>query len=114
MKQNWKMTFGVVCALCLSGAVYGQNQNLPNGKGKAELISGCTDCHSTDMIIQKRRTAEDWKKVVNDMASRGSDATPKDIDSIVRYLSTNFGIKKAGTTAATKSETPSAPAPAKR
>lgn len=114
MRQNWKLTFGVVCALCLSGAVYAQNQNLPNGKGKAELISGCTDCHGTDMIIQKRRTPEDWKKVVNDMAARGSDATPKDIDNIIRYLSTNFGVKKTGTTAETQSATPSASAPAKR
>lgn len=95
MKQKWKVTFGAVCALCLSGAVYGQN--LPEGKGKAELIRGCTDCHGTDMITQKRRTPEDWRKVVNDMAARGSDATPADIETIIRYLSTNFGMKKTGT-----------------
>lgn len=97
MKQKWKVTFGVVCALCLSGAVYGQNQKLPDGKGKAELIHGCTDCHGTDMIIQKRRTPEDWRNVVNDMAARGSDATPADIETIVRYLSINFGVKKMAT-----------------
>lgn len=111
MKQKWKVTFGLVCALCLSGAVYGQNQNLPDGKGKAELIRGCTDCHGTDMIIQKRRTPEDWRKTVDDMAARGSEATPKDLDNIVRYLSTNFGIKKTGTAAAPQSATPSTSAP---
>lgn len=112
MKPKWRVAFAVVCALCLSGAVYGQK--LPDGKGKAELISGCTLCHGTGMIIQKRRTPQDWKKVVDDMAARGSGSTPADIDNIVRYLSTNFGIKKDGTPPATKSADPSASAPAKR
>jgi hypothetical protein len=106
MKQIWKVTFGVVCALLLSTAAYGQK--LPDGKGKAELIRGCTDCHSTNLVVQKRRTPEDWKKVVNDMAARGSQSTPKDIDNIIRYLNTNFGIKKAGPTAAPQSASPSA------
>lgn len=104
MKQKWKITFAAVCALFLAGAVYGQN--LPNGKGKAELIRGCTDCHSANLVVRKRRTPEDWKKIVDDMAARGSQSTPQDIDNIVRYLSTNFGIKK---TAATQSTTPSNP-----
>ena len=107
MNQKWKVTFGAVCALFLSGAAYGQN-NLPDGKGKAELIRGCTDCHSANLVVQKRRTPEDWKKVVDDMAARTSESTPKDVDNIVRYLNTNFGIKKTGTTAATQSATPSA------
>lgn len=112
MNQKWKMTLGALCALLLSPAVYGQK--LPDGKGKAELIQGCTDCHSANLVVQKRRTPEDWKKVVDDMAARGSDSTPKDIDNIVRYLSTNFGIKETGATAATQSATPSPSAPKQR
>jgi len=107
MKQKWKVTLGAVCALLLAGAAYGQNHTLPDGKGKAELIRGCTDCHSANLVVQKRRTPEDWKKVVNDMAARGSESTPKDIDNIIRYLNTNFGIQKAGTTAAAQPATPS-------
>lgn len=108
MNQKWKVTLSVVCVLCLSGAVHGQK--LPDGKGKAELVHDCTDCHGTDMIIQKRRTPEDWKKVVDDMAARGSNATPKDIDNIIRYLSTDFGVKatNAGSTPGKKSS-PSSP-----
>ena len=104
MNQKWKVAFAAACVLLLSGAAYGQNQKLPDGKGKAELIRGCTDCHGTDLIVQKKRTPEDWKKVVDDMAARGSDATPKDINNIIRYLSTNFAIKN---TAATQPATPS-------
>ena len=114
MNQKWKVTLGALCALFLAGTAYGQNRNLPDGKGKAELIRGCTDCHSAALIVQKRRTPDDWKKVVDDMAARTSESTPKDVDNIVRYLNTNFGIKKTGTTAATQSANPSASASTRR
>lgn len=109
MNQKWKVTSVVMAALFLSGAGYGQKHKLPDGKGKAELIHGCTDCHGTDMIVQKKRTPEDWKKVVHDMAARGSENTPKDVEDIIRYLSTNFGIKETGKAAATPSTSGAAP-----
>lgn len=114
MNQKSKLVLGAACALFLTCAAYGQNHNLPDGKGKAELIRGCTDCHSVNLIIQKRRTPEDWKKVVDDMAARTSENTPKDVDNILRYLNTNFGIKKAGAAAAPQSATPSTPSAPKR
>ncbi|HET8637071.1 MAG TPA: hypothetical protein VFL96_09505 [Acidobacteriaceae bacterium] len=107
MNQIWKMTSGVVCALFLSSAVYAQNHNLPDGKGKAELIRGCTDCHSVNLVVQKRRTPEDWKKVVDDMAARTSENSPKDVKNILRYLNANFGLKNTGTAAAPQCATPS-------
>jgi len=107
MNQNLKLALGTLCALFLAGAAYGQNQKLPDGKGKAELIRGCTDCHSANLVVQKKRTPEDWRKVVDDMAARTSESTPKDVDNIIRYLDTNFAIKKTGTTAATQSANPS-------
>lgn len=111
MKKAWKMALASACLFLLATAAYAQK--LPDGKGKAELISGCTACHGTAMIVQKRRTPQDWKKVVNDMAARGSDSTPQDINNIIRYLSTNFGIKQTGTTAAPQSATPPSSTPSK-
>lgn len=104
IQQRWKILCVAICALCLAGAAWGQT--LPDGKGKAELIHGCTDCHGTDLIVQKRRSPADWEKEVNDMAARGSESTPEDIANIIHYLSTNFGLKKAGTTATAPSATP--------
>ena len=94
MNHNLKLILAALCALFLVGAAYGQNHHLPDGKGKAELIRGCTDCHSANLVVQKRRTPEDWKKVVDDMAARTSENSPKDVDNILRYLDTNFGLKK--------------------
>jgi len=106
MNHNLKLILAATCAFLLARAAYGQNHNLPDGKGKAELIRGCTDCHSANLVVQKRRTPEDWKKVVDDMAARTSDNSPKDVENILRYLNANFGIQKTGTTAAPQCANP--------
>jgi putative heme-binding domain-containing protein len=107
MDQRWKVMFAVLCALFLPSAACGQKIHLPDGKGKAELIRGCTACHGTDLIVRVKKTPEDWKKTVDDMAARGVDATDEDLANIVRYLSTNFGIDKTGAAPAMQSATPS-------
>lgn len=99
-----------MCASCLLGAAWGQS--LPAGKGKAELMRTCTACHGTDVIVQKRRTLKEWRKTVDDMVARGAEGTPQDIDNIVRYLSTNFGVEKTGTAPTMPVATPSASGPA--
>lgn len=114
MNQNLKLTLAALCAFLLAGAAYAQKHNLPDGKGKAELIRGCTDCHSVNLVVQKRRTPEDWKKVVDDMAARTSENSPKDVKNIIRYLDTNFGIKKPAAAAAPQSATSSASASPRR
>ena len=53
MNHNLKLILAVLCALFLTGAAYGQNHKLPDGKGKAELIRGCTDCHTPHNLIGK-------------------------------------------------------------
>jgi hypothetical protein len=107
MDQRWKVTFGALCVLLLSRAVSAQKVNLPDGKGKAELIHNCTACHNTDLVVRVKKTPEDWKKTVYEMADRGVDASDEELDTIVRYLSTNFGIAKS-TATATHAATPSA------
>jgi hypothetical protein len=86
---------GATCAVFLSGVALGQKINLPDGKGKAELIRSCTACHDADLIVRVKKTPEDWKKTVYEMADRGVDASDEELNTIVRYLSANFGIKKS-------------------
>jgi hypothetical protein len=99
MNQRWKATSAASCVLFLSSAVFGQKVNLPDGKGKAELIHSCTACHGTDLVVRVRKTPEGWKKTVYEMADRGVDASDEELDTIVRYLSTNFGIEESTATA---------------
>jgi putative heme-binding domain-containing protein len=113
MDQKFKLVFGAMCALfcglCISNAAFGQA--LPDGKGKAEFVHNCTACHGADMVTKSRKTPEEWRKSVDDMAARGTDGTKEDIDNVYLYLSTNFALDKpdkpAPTTAAPSTAPPS-------
>ena len=109
MDQRRKATFGAMCVLFLSSAVSAQKVNLPDGKGKAELIHDCTACHNTDLVVRVKKTPEAWKKTVYEMADRGVDASDEELDTIVRYLSTNFGIENSKPTATHVSSPSAAP-----
>jgi putative heme-binding domain-containing protein len=109
MNRKLRLVFGTMCALlcglCLSHEAFGQT--LPDGKGKAEFVESCTACHRTEMSTRLRKTPEQWRKTVDDMVARGADGSKEDLDDIVLYLSTNFGLDKSGGAAATPSPTPS-------
>ena len=111
MNQKFKLMLGSMCALwcglCLSNTALGQN--LPDGKGKAEFINNCTECHRADMVTDAKKTKAQWRKSVDDMAARGSDGTKEDIDNAYLYLATYFATDKSTpATAATSTTPPSA------
>ena len=97
-----------VGGLCLASAAFAQN--LPDGKGKAEFIHNCLDCHSAGMVLRAKKTPDEWRKNVDDMAARGSDGSKEDIDNVVLYLDTYFATGKSGPSVATPSTTPASAA----
>jgi putative heme-binding domain-containing protein len=105
MNQKSKLVLGAMCALvcrlCLSNEAFGQT--LPDGKGKAEFIHNCTACHRADLVIRAKKTPEEWRKSVDEMAARGTDGSKEDLDSVVLYLVTNYGTDKSGSAAETQS-----------
>jgi putative heme-binding domain-containing protein len=108
MNQKFKLVLGTMCALwcglCLSNTALGQN--LPDGKGKAEFISNCTECHRADMVTDAKKTKAQWRKSVDDMAARGSDGTKEDIDNVYLYMATYFATDKSTPATAAPSTTP--------
>jgi mono/diheme cytochrome c family protein len=96
MDQRLKPVFGAACAflcgLVLSNPAF--SQALPDGKGKAEFIHNCTACHRADMVTAVKKTPEDWKKSVFEMASRGTDGTQADLDNVVLYLDKYYSLDK--------------------
>ncbi len=109
MDRKLQLMFGATltmfCGLCLSGAAFAQN--LPDGTGKAEFIHNCLDCHSAGMVLRAKKTPDEWRKNVDDMAARGSDGSKEDIDKVVLYLDKYFVIDNSGSAATTQSTTPS-------
>ena len=67
------------------------NPALPDGKGKAELMNTCTQCHALSQITQKRLTKDEWSTTVDQMQERGAQATDEQIDLILDYLAAHFG-----------------------
>ena len=82
MDQKFKVLFGAMCALwcglCISNEAFGQT--LPDGKGKAEFVHNCTACHRADMVVRVKKTPDDWRKSVDEMAARGTDGSKEELE----------------------------------
>lgn len=76
----------------VSPALAGETAPLPEGEGKELVAEVCNGCHDTGRILAgKGQSAEDWRGIVLNMAGRGAQVFPDEIETIVRYLSTYFG-----------------------
>lgn len=64
---------------------------LPPGPGRDTLIRVCTDCHGVDLVEGQRRTRAQWRQLVEDMVSRGANATDDDTKTIISYLVNALG-----------------------
>ena len=109
MSQNNRST--CIVSLGLAAVLFfalapAKAQSLPEGKGKAEFQRICSNCHSVTMATSQRMTQSEWEGVVNDMVSRGAQGTQDDLESVVAYLTANFGKGKPLTGGPAARETP--------
>jgi len=90
MRNTYRLNRTIV--LGLFGTVLSvHTQTLPEGTGRAAFQRICGVCHSVNVATSQRMTRAEWSGVVNDMVSRGAQGTSGELESIVNYLSTNFG-----------------------
>ena len=82
--------------LFLSQAARAQTASsaLPDGPGKALVQKACSKCHSITGIVRARNSAETWAEIVDDMLSRGAEASDEEVEQIIGYLAKNFGKDK--------------------
>jgi competence protein ComEA len=66
-------------------------QDMPDGPGKDVVEKTCSACHDLSPIAQMNGSSEIWQSVVDDMKSRGADATDAEFKSIVVYLAKFYG-----------------------
>ena len=76
---------------------------LPDGAGKPVIQRACGSCHTLNIVTSKRASSDEWTHVVNEMVSRGADLSDNEMDTLIQYLTTNFGPTGS------KSESPSSP-----
>ena len=67
-------------------------ENLPPGKGRETLENTCTECHGLDKALAEFHTRERWQKIAVEMRSKGATMSDSELDTLVDYLFTNFGI----------------------
>ena len=82
----------IAFGLCFGFTLQAQtSEELPQGKGKAQFIQICSQCHGLEMATNQKNTADGWSAVVDDMVSRGAQGTDDDFELVVAYLGAHFG-----------------------
>ena len=66
-------------------------KQFPDGEGKEIVLAACVQCHGLGDIISHRMDAKAWQKSVLDMVARGAQLLPGESETLVAYLSANFG-----------------------
>ena len=98
------LTFvGAVAALVLGAAMPLRAQTasaLPPGEGRELVATACSQCHTLNVIMAGRDGPVGWKKHVYNMVLRGAQLTPREADTVIEYLVTNFGPSAPAATAA--------------
>jgi len=70
--------------------------DLPDGPGKAVLLSACTTCHELTEVTKFKGfyTRDEWRDVVVTMVKYGAVVKNDDVPVLVDYLFKNFGKKE--------------------
>lgn len=63
----------------------------PEAPGKAVFMKVCTQCHAAEPIATLRHNKDEWKDLVYDMKGMGAEATDEECNTIIDYLTKNFG-----------------------
>ena len=64
---------------------------LPPGDGRDLVATACSQCHALSVILSMRDGPIGWKRHVYHMVLRGAQLNPREVDTVLAYLDTNFG-----------------------
>ncbi|HUA63668.1 MAG TPA: helix-hairpin-helix domain-containing protein [Verrucomicrobiae bacterium] len=85
------ITGATVVALGMLAFSAAAQSELPDAPGKEAVEKVCSNCHALAVITQNRGSQRHWEATVDDMVSRGAEATDEEIEQVVKYLVANFG-----------------------
>src|ERR1700719_3275965 len=94
MQRTFRLSvLGVAAALSLAAAapLHAQPSALPPGEGRDLVAVACTQCHGLNTIVQIRDGAAGWRQFVNYMIMKGAQVSDREADTVVQYLTANFG-----------------------
>ena len=71
-----------------------EHPKLPPGQGRELVIRVCSSCHEPETVADEQLDESSWKKLVDEMAGKGADATDAELNEIVQYLAKAFPPSK--------------------
>ncbi len=71
-----------------------KHERLPAGQGRELTIRVCSQCHDPEVVADQQLDSAGWKNLVDQMASKGADATDAELAEIINYLATAFPASK--------------------
>jgi competence protein ComEA len=78
-----------VFALAFAPPAFSQD-TLPDGPGKAETISVCSQCHEAQKSASVKLTRKGWTDTIDKMKALGAQGTDQQFAAVLDYLSTHF------------------------
>ena len=85
-----KLIFAVFT--CCFGINSARSQDaLPEGEGRDIVEYVCSQCHDLIQVTSASKTSEQWMYLVTMMKNQGAPIEEYEVDTVVRYLSENFG-----------------------
>jgi mono/diheme cytochrome c family protein len=85
--------FGALAVLTLAAGTpaLAQPASLPQGEGRDVIATACSQCHTLNVLMAGRDGPVGWKKHVYNMVLRGAQLSPREAETVIQYLITNFG-----------------------
>jgi len=73
--------------------VKGAEGDLPEGKGSDVVARMCgSSCHQIHEVTQLRVSEDRWWQIVDEMVARGAIGSDEDVETVVYYLTSHFGV----------------------
>jgi competence protein ComEA len=63
---------------------------LPDGPGKSETQTVCTQCHELERSISLRQDRAGWQATMDKMSTLGMKATDQETQAVLNYLSVHY------------------------
>src|SRR5262249_52114366 len=79
-------------ALTLAFATASPAEDLPEGPNQALVAAKCGACHEVSVAVRDHLSLPDWRTKVKIMIGKGAPISPQEMDQIVAYLNTYFGV----------------------
>ncbi len=81
------------------GNALAENSLLPDAPGREQVVQVCLQCHPAELVVMKRRSAEEWQDVIMRMREHGARGSDDQFEAILNYLAAIFGGDDAAVSA---------------